>query len=103
MLELLDKYDELLGNVLVLIDKSKFKKEYIISELNLTRAAFYTKLKNRSFTSAELHKLALLLFPKEAELYNLRKSIEKGLDAIDTGKVRLHKDVMSDFRKQYSA
>lgn len=103
MLELLDEYDEMLKNISVLIDNSKFKKEYIISKLNLTRSTFYNKLKNHSFTPAELRQLALLLFPKESELYNLRKSIEKGLGDIDTNNIRLHEDVMSDFRKQYGA
>lgn len=103
MLELLDEYDEMLKNISVLIDNSKFKKEYIISKLNLTRSTFYNKLKNHSFTTTELRQLALLLFPKEAELYNLRKSIEKGLGDIDINNLRLHEDVMSDFRKQYGA
>lgn len=101
MLDILDKYDEMLEKVPDLIANSKFKKEYIISELNLTRSTFYNKLKNSSFSSGELRKLAELMFPEETKLYKLQKSIEKGLDDIDAGKLKSHETVMRSFRKQY--
>lgn len=101
MLDILDKYDEMLEKVPDLIANSKFKKEYIISELNLTRSTFYNKLKNSSFSSGELRKLAELMFPEETKLYKLQKSIEKGLDDIDAGSLKSHETVMRSFRKQY--
>ncbi|MEO1012441.1 MAG: hypothetical protein AAFX53_14130 [Bacteroidota bacterium] len=102
MFEVVDKYAELIENIPFLIKESKFKKEYIISSLNLTRSTFYNKLRNQSFTISELRQLGALLFPEEAQQYALKKSIERGISAISEGQTRPHEEVMAQFRSRYS-
>lgn len=102
MIEIVSKYQEVLENIPKLINESKFKKEYIISSLNLSRSTFYNKLNKKSFTPEELLKLGKLLFPEEASDYALKKSIEKGLKDIETGNTRSHQEVMAEFRNNYA-
>ena len=101
MFEIVDRYAELIENIPHLIKQSKFKKEYIISSLNLTRSTFYNKLRNQSFTISEIRQLSSLLFPEEAQQYALKKSIERGVSAISDGQTRPHEEVMAQFRRQY--
>lgn len=102
MIEIITKYQEVVENIPKLINESKFRKEYIISSLNLSRSTFYNKLNKKSFTPEELMTLGKLLFPMEANDYELKKSIEKGLQDIESGNTRSHKKVMADFRKHYA-
>ena len=101
MIKTIDKYQELLENIPQLINESKFKKEYIITALNLTRSTFYNKLSKKGFTPVELLKLSTILFPEEANEYALKKSLEQAGAEIKRGNVRNHEDVMADFRKRY--
>jgi len=101
MFEIVDKYQELMQNIPSLIKESKFKKEYIISSLNLTRSTFYNKLRNFNFSPEELRRLGEILFPEEARNYALKKSLERGTTDISKGNIKSHEDVISGFRRQY--
>lgn len=101
MFEIVDRYQELMRDIPSLINESKFKKEYIISSLNLTRSTFYNKLKNFNFSPDELRKLGEILFPEEAKSYALKKSLERGMRDISEENTKPHRDVMAGFRKQY--
>ncbi|WP_371743296.1 helix-turn-helix domain-containing protein [Pseudozobellia sp. WGM2] len=48
------------------IEGSKFKKEYLIERLGISRATFYNKIKKKNFTIDEMVVLSTILFPEEA-------------------------------------
>ena len=54
MLDIVYKYQGLLENIDSYIDDSKFKKEYLIERLGVSRATFYNKVKKKNFTVDEM-------------------------------------------------
>ena len=100
MLDIIYRYQNLLENLGTLIDQSPFKKEYLINELQLSRATFYNKLKKRSFTIAEMLKLSTILFPEEAKSFEIKQALERSRADSNDGRTREHADVIKDARNR---
>lgn len=100
MLEIVVNYQHLLDNLETYISESKFKKEYLISELSISRATFYNKLKKKSFTVPEMIKISSLLFPEEAEAYEIKQALEKSRIQSKNGDVKSHDAVIANARKR---
>ncbi len=96
MLDIVYRYQNLLENLSTLIDQSPFKKEYLINELQLSRATFYNKLKKRSFTIGEMMKLSIILFPEEAKSFEIKQALERSRADSSAGRVREHADVIKN-------
>lgn len=100
MLDIVLGYQSLLDNLEVFIDDSKFKKEYIIERLKISRATFYNKIKKKSFTVDEMVVLSKLLFPEDAKVYEIQKSLRASRADSEVGRVKTHQSVMTDVRKK---
>ncbi|WP_149304101.1 hypothetical protein [Pareuzebyella sediminis] len=96
MLDIVSKYRNLLANIGAYIEDSKFKKEYLIERLGISRATFYNKVKKKSFTTDEMVVLSPILFPEEAKAFEIKEALRACREDSKAGKTRSHKDVMAD-------
>ena len=100
MLDIIYNYQNLLKNLGALIEESRFKKEYLINELGLSRATFYNKLKKRRFTISEMLKLSAILFPEEAVAFEIKQALERSRADSSAGRIREHADVIKEARNR---
>ena len=98
MLDIVYRYQNLLDNIDTYIENSKFKKEYLIGQLQVSRATFYNKVKKKNFTIDEMVILSTILFPEEAKALEIREALKISREDSNNGRTRDHKDVMSDTR-----
>ncbi|MGY0407760.1 MAG: hypothetical protein ACWIPJ_05320 [Polaribacter sp.] len=98
MIETVEKYNNYLESIPVLIKKSYYKAEYFIQNLNLSEATYYRKLRENAFTFNEVTVLTKLLFPEEVILKHLRKSEED----IKQGRIITHEEAKSRLKSKYS-
>lgn len=103
MLDIIYKYQGLIENIDRYIDDSKFKKEYLIEQLRISRATFYNKMKKKNFTIDEMVILSALLFPEEAKAFEIKEALRASREDSKNGRTRNHKDVMGDVRKKLRA
>jgi len=103
MLEIVYGYQNLLENIDAYIDDSKFKKEYLIQQLGVSRATFYNKVKKKNFTIDEMVILSNILFPEEAKAFEIREALRTSREDSKNGRTKNHKDVMEDVRKKLRA
>lgn len=103
MLDIVYKYQSLLENIDSYIDNSKFKKEYLIAQLGVSRATFYNKIKKKNFTIDEMVILSSILFPEEAKAFEIKEALRASREDSKNGRIRKHKDVMNDVRKKLRA
>ena len=100
MLDIVYKYHSLVNNIDSYIEDSKFKKEYLIGQLNISRATFYNKIKKKSFTIDEMVILSNILFPEEAKTFEIREALSASRRDSSNGNTRNHQEVMEDVRKK---
>jgi hypothetical protein len=103
MLDLVYGYQNLLDNIATYIEDSKFKKDYLIEKLGVSRATFYNKIKRKNFTIDEMVILVTLLFPEEAKAFEIKEALRFSREDSKAGKVRDHDKVMADVRKKLRA
>jgi hypothetical protein len=103
MLEIVYGYQNLLKEIDAHIDDSKFKKEYLIEQLGISRATFYNKVKKKNFTIDEMVILGNILFPEEAKAFEIREALRASREDSKNGRTKDHKDVMEDVRKKLRA
>ena len=100
MLDIVYDYRNLLENIETYIDQSKFKKEYLINELGVSRATFYNKLKKKSFSISEMLKLSTILFPEDAKAFEIKLALERSRKDSLAGRTKNHSAVMANARKR---
>ncbi|MFH6602812.1 hypothetical protein ACEZ3G_04940 [Maribacter algicola] len=100
MLDIVYGYQSLLDNIDIYIEGSKFKKEYLIEELGVSRATFYNKVKKKNFTIDEMVILSKILFPEEAKVFEIKEALRASRNDSEKGRVRSHESVISDARKK---
>ncbi len=98
MLDIIFGYQNLLDNIDTHIEASKFKKEYLIEQLGVSRATFYNKIKKKNFTIDEMVVLSTILFPEEAKAFEIKEALRESREDSMTGRTRTHKSVLSDVR-----
>lgn len=102
MLDVVYGYKNLLENIETYINQSKFKKEYFIEELKLSKATFYNKIKKKSFSVAEMLKLSTILFPEEAKAFAIKQALESSRNDSLAGRIKNHNRVMARVRKRWA-
>lgn len=100
MLDIVYKYQSLLKNIDSYIRNSKFKKEYLVEQLGVSRATFYNKVKNENFTIDEMVILSSILFPEEAKALEIKDALRISREDSRNGRTREHQDVMEDVREK---
>jgi len=103
MLDIIYGYQNLLDNIDTYIEASKFKKDYLIEQLGVSRATFYNKVKKKSFTIDEMVILSTILFPEEAKAFEIKEALRESRDDSRLGRTKSHEDVMADVRKKLRA
>ncbi|QCX01340.1 hypothetical protein FGM00_14930 [Aggregatimonas sangjinii] len=103
MLDIVYGYQNLLENIGCYIDDSKFKKEYLIEQLGISRATFYNKVKKKSFTIDEMVILSNILFPEEAKAFEIKEALRTSREDSKNGRTKAHMEVMHDVRKKLRA
>lgn len=102
MLDIIYGYQTLLDTIATRIEVSRFKKEYLIQKLGISRATFYNKVKKKNFTVDEMTLLITLLYPEEAKAFEIKEALRLSRGDSDSGKVREHRKVMADVRQRLS-
>lgn len=97
MIQQIYEYKKILDQVEVLLDKSPFKKGYIVEKVGISAPTFYRKIKDKTFTPDELLKIAKLIKPEEAILYELQQSERD----YEEGNVIEHNEFMKQLRKEF--
>jgi len=77
-----------------LIDKSPYKKKYIIEQLGLSSPTYYRKLQNQTFTINEMLSIAKILDPIEYNKWELLQEIEQAREEISNGKIIPHSEMI---------
>ena len=103
MLDIVYGYRNLLENIDSYIDDSKYKKEYLIEQLGVSRATFYNKVKKKNFTIQEMVTLSQILFPEEAKAFEIKEALRASREDSKNGRTRVHEDVMEEVRKKLRA
>ncbi|MCG2420308.1 hypothetical protein K8089_14875 [Aequorivita sp. F47161] len=101
MIQLVSEYSNYLKQLPVLIKNSPYKAAYIIDKLQMPKPTYYRKLKDNSFTVAEVKKLTEILFSKEAYLKEIKETIARSREEIKNGKSTEHKILMDDIRNEF--
>lgn len=103
MLDIIYQYQELLENIDSMISESRFKKEYVIEQLEISRASYYNKVKKQSFSISEMTKLINLLFPEEAKAFEIQQALNNSRKESAEGNTRCHNDVINELRSKLKA
>jgi hypothetical protein len=100
MIQEIIAYQNLLGNIDELMNKSPYKKGYIIEQIGMPNPTFYRKLKSQSFTANEMLEIAKILSPEEYYLMELKESIQRGKDDFKNGRFTAHENIVNEIRKE---
>ncbi len=100
MIEEIIKYKNMVSGVEKLMDKSPYKKGYIIEQIGISTPTFYRKLKNLSFTPDEMLEIAKILSPEEYYLMELKESIQNGKNDFKNGRFTSHENIVNEIRKE---
>jgi hypothetical protein len=100
MLDIVYSYQNLLDNIDSYIESSKFKKDYLIEKLGVSRATFYNKMKKKSFNIKEMVILSTILFPEETKAFEIKEALRESREDSRLGRTKGHEDVMADVRKK---
>ena len=94
------QYQKIIDSLEERINKSKFKKAYLIEVLGISKATFYNKIRNKSFSTSELIQLGKLLAPEEAQALEIKTALQRSEADFEAGNVQDHTTVMRDaYRK----
>lgn len=94
MLQEIIAYRRVAAQLDELIDKSPYKKKYIIEQLGLSSPTYYRKLQNQSFTISEMLSIAKILDPIEYNKWELLEEIEQAKEDIKNGKTIPHSEMV---------
>ncbi|WP_166921580.1 hypothetical protein [Flavobacterium poyangense] len=93
-------YKNIVDNIEDLIDKSPFKKNYIIEKIGIPSPTFYRKLKTQSFTPDEMLSIAKILSPEENFLLELKADIAQGKLDFENGDFITHEEMLEELKNK---
>ncbi len=92
-------YKNILSDLGELIDKSPYKKGFIIKEVGISAPTFYRKLKSLTFTPDEALSIIRIISPEEAYLHDLKQSIKQGKEDHKNGLTYDRSEVIEEIKK----
>jgi hypothetical protein len=95
-------YRNLVNSIDDLINKSPFKKNYIIEQIGIPSPTFYRKLKTLTFTTDEMLQIAKILSPEEYYLMELKESIKAGKLDYKEGRFTSHDEAVKEIMEELS-
>jgi len=93
-------YKNIVDNIENLMDKSPYKKNYIIEKVGIPSPTFYRKLKSRTFTADEVLSIAKILSPEENFRLELIAEIEQGKLDLENGDFITHEEMLEELRNK---
>ncbi len=100
MIQEIITYKNLVGRIDELMNKSPFKKKYIIDKIGMPNPTFYRKLKTSTFTVDEILEIAKILSPEEYYLMELKESIKRGKEDYKNRRFSNHEDAVNEIKKE---
>ena len=100
MITIVKDYNNYIERIPELIEKSDYKLDYYIKNLNISKPTMYRKLREKAFSTTEITLLTKLLFPKEVYKQELLDMIEQGREDIKQGKTMTSEEVRMEMRKK---
>lgn len=99
MIKQVIEYKNILNKLGELIEKSPYKKSFIIKKTGISTPTFYRKLKSMSFTPDETLKIIRLVKPENDYLYEVKQSIKRGSEDYKTGHTYDRSEVLEEVKK----
>jgi len=93
-------YKNIVDNMEDLMDKSPYKKNYIIEKVGIPSPTFYRKLKSRTFTADEVLSIAKILSPEENFRLQLKAEIENAKREYDEGNFMTHEQMLIELKRK---
>lgn len=93
-------YKNIVDNIEDLMDKSPYKKNYIIEKVGIPSPTFYRKLKSRTFTADEVLSIAKILSPEENFRLQLKAEIENAKREYDEGNFMTHEQMLLELKRK---
>ena len=93
-------YKNIVDNIEDLMDKSPYKKNYIIEKVGIPSPTFYRKLKSRTFTADEVLSIAKILSPEENFRLQLKAEIENAKLEYDEGNFMTHEQMLIELKRK---
>lgn len=100
MIQEIITYKNILNSIEDLMDKSPFKKAYIIEKAGIPSPTFYRKLKTQSFTPDEVLSIAKILSPEENFRLELKAEIEQAKREYEEGNFMTHEDMLLELKSK---
>ncbi len=100
MIQEIIAYKNILENIEGLIEKSAYKKNYIIEKVGIPSPTFYRKLKTRTFTPDEVLSIAKILSPEENFMLDLKADIEQGKLDLKNGDFITHEEMLAELKSK---
>ncbi|MEN2398264.1 hypothetical protein GKZ90_0000615 [Flavobacterium sp. MC2016-06] len=93
-------YKNIVDSIEILMDKSPFKKNYIIEKVGIPSPTFYRKLKTRTFTPDEVLSIAKILSPEENFRLELKADIEQARREYEEGNFITHEEMLLELKRK---
>lgn len=100
MIQEIIAYKNIVDNIESLMDKSPYKKNYIIEKVGIPSPTFYRKLKTQSFTPDEVLSIAKILSPEEDFKIRLKAEIENAKREYEEGNFMTHEEMLLELKKK---
>lgn len=100
MIQEIIAYKKIVENIESLIDKSTYKRNYIIEKIGISSPTFYRKLKTHSFTPDEVLSIAKILSPEENFMLDLKADIEQGKLDLKNGDFITHEEMLAELKSK---
>lgn len=99
MIQEIITYKKIVSNIDNLMNKSPYKKNYIIEQVGIPGPTFYRKLKTQTFTADEILAIAKILSPEEFFLMEFKEEIEQARSEAANGLVKTHEQFLQEFKQ----
>jgi len=100
MIQEIIAYKNIVDNIEDLMNKSPFKKSYIIEQIGIPSPTFYRKLKTQTFSADEMLSIAKILSPEENFRLELKEEIEQGKRDLENGDFITHEEMLAELRSK---
>lgn len=100
MIQEIIEYKNIVNNMEDLMNKSPFKKNYIIEQIGIPSPTFYRKLKTQTFTPDEMLLIAKIISPEENYMLELKADIEQGKLDIKNGDFITHEEMLAKLKRR---
>ena len=99
MISQIIEYKNILSSIDDLMNKSPYKKHYIVEQTGIPMPTFYRKLKYLTFTPDELMKIAKIISPDEYSDFELKQSLERAIFDKKEGRTISNEHMMKEIEE----